>query len=107
MKKELDAFSLDFAVELQDYPERNTFPSRKGKPEMFRFPSGYYSFDEEGRMNGCHLYVQDYQGNNRMVVNAYTDEVEQINHYYPYGALMADISTNPNEQKYKYGEKVL
>ena len=31
MKKELDAFSLDFAVELPDYPKMNTFPSRKGK----------------------------------------------------------------------------
>ncbi|MBP5679593.1 MAG: RHS repeat-associated core domain-containing protein [Bacteroidales bacterium] len=58
-------------------------------------------------MDGCHLYVQDYQGNNRMVVNAYTNEVEQINHYYPYGALMGDISTNEDEQKYKYGDKEL
>ena len=85
----------------------NNYVFKDGKPEMFRFNGGYYSFDEEGKMDGCHLYVQDYQGNNRMVVNAYTDEVEQINHYYPYGALMADISTNPNEQKYKYGEKEL
>ena len=107
MKKELDAFSLDFVVELPDYPKMNTFPSRKGKSEMFCFPSGYYSFDEEGKMDGCHLYVQDYQGNNRMAVNAYTDEVEQINHYYPYGALMADISTQPEKQDFKYSGKVL
>ena len=80
---------------------------KNGKPEMFKFNGGYYTFDKEGKMNGRHLYVQDYQGNNRMVVNAETDEVEQINHYYPYGALMGDISTNPNGQKYKYGGKEL
>ena len=107
MTKELDTFSYAFMVELVDCPKRNAFPSRKGNPEMYRFPGSYYSFDEEGKMDGCQLYVQDYQGNNRMVVNAYTDEVEQINHYYPYGALMADISTNPDEQKYKFGGKEL
>lgn len=85
----------------------NNYVFKNGKPEMYRFPGGYYSFDEEGKMDGCHFYVQDYHGNNRMVVNAYTNEVEQINHYYPYGALMGDISTNPDEQKYKYGGKEL
>ena len=85
----------------------NNYVFKNGKPEMYRFPGGYYSFDDKGNMDGCHFYVQDYQGNNRMVVNAYTNEVEQINHYYPYGALMGDISTNPDEQKYKYGGKEL
>ncbi len=107
MKKELDAFSPAFMVELLDCPKKNAFPSRKGKPEMFRFNGGYYSCDEEGKMDGCHFYVQDYQGNNRMVVNAYTDEVEQISHYYPYGALMGDISTQPEKQDFKYSGKVL
>ena len=60
MTKELDTFSPAFMVELVDCPKRNAFPCRKGKPEMFRFPGGYYSFDEEGKMDGCHLYVQDY-----------------------------------------------
>ena len=40
------------------------------------------------------LCVQDYQGNNRMVVNASTNRTEQVTHYYPYGELMADISTS-------------
>lgn len=85
----------------------NNYVFKNGKPEMYHFNGGYYSFDDNGNMDGCHLYVQDCQGNNRMVVNAYTDEVEQINHYYPYGALMGDISTNPDGQKYKYGGKEL
>ena len=49
MTKELDTFSYAFMVELVDCPKRNAFPCRKGKPEMFRFPGGYYSFDEEGK----------------------------------------------------------
>ncbi|MBP5347013.1 MAG: RHS repeat-associated core domain-containing protein [Bacteroidales bacterium] len=85
----------------------NNYVFKNGKPEMYHFNGGYYSFDGNGNMNGCHLYVQDYQGNNRMVVNAYTDEVEQINHYYPYGALMADISTQPEAQDFKYSGKEL
>ena len=83
MTKELDTFSPAFMVELLDYPQKNAFPHRKGRPGMFLFPGGYYSFDDKGEMDDCHFYVQDYQGNNRMVVNAYTNEVEQINHYYP------------------------
>ncbi|MBQ7238100.1 MAG: hypothetical protein IJS20_04845 [Bacteroidales bacterium] len=91
MTKELDTFSYAFMVELVDYPKRNAFPSRKGKPEMFRFGGGYYSFDSQGQLGDCHYYVDDYQSNNRMVVNAYTNSIEQISHYYPYGALMGDI----------------
>lgn len=85
----------------------NNYIFKDDKPEMFRFDGGYYSFDEEGKMDGCHLYVQDYQGNNRMVVNAYTNSIEQISHYYPYGALMGDISTQPEAQDFKYSGKEL
>ena len=85
----------------------NNYIFENDKPVMFLFNGGYYSFDSEGNMDGCHLYVQDYQGNNRMVVNAYTDEVEQISHYYPYGALMGDISTQPEKQNFKYSGKEL
>ena len=86
MMKELDTFSPAFMVELLDYPKRNAFPCRKGKPAMCRFGGGYYSFDDTGNMDGCHFYVQDYQENNRMVVNGHTNAIEQISHYYPYGA---------------------
>ena len=40
-------------------------------------------------------------GNNRMVVNS-DSTVEQITHYYPYGGVIGDISTNENVQKYKF-----
>ena len=85
----------------------NNYVFENNKPVMYRFPGGYYSFDEQGNMDGCHFYVQDYQGNNRMVVNAYADTVEQVNHYYSYGALMGDICTQPDKQKYKFGGKEL
>ena len=85
----------------------NNYVFKNGKPEMYRFNGGYYSFDAEGKMDGLHLYVQDYQGNNRMVVNANTDSIEQISHYYPYGALMGDISTQPEKQSFKYSGKEL
>ena len=63
----------------------------------------YYSFDTNGKLNGCHYYIQDYQGNNRIVVNAATNTVEKINHYYSYGSLMGVISTKPDAQQYDPG----
>ncbi len=58
MMKELYTFSPAFMVELVDCPKRNAFPCRKGKPGMFFFPGGYYSFDDKGEMDDCHFYVQ-------------------------------------------------
>ena len=60
-----------------------------------------------------HYYVKDYQGNIRQVTDA-DGNVEQDNHYYPYGMLMAESSDilatarggnviNPNP--YLYGSK--
>ena len=37
---------------------------------------------------------------NRMVINK-NGTVEQVTHYYPYGGVIGDISTNENVQKYK------
>ncbi len=89
----------------KDYTNGYIFTN--GKPSMFSFDGGYYSFDGQGKLNGCHYYIQDYQGNNRMVVNAATNRTEQVTHYYPYGELMADISTNPDAQQFKYSGKEL
>ena len=56
--KELDTVFPDFEVELLDCPKKNAFPSRKGKPEMFRFPGAYVlakdyeiKVDQDGKMN--------------------------------------------------------
>lgn len=74
--------------------------------DAFHFDGGYCSMSN-GTVGSCHFYLRDYQGNNRMVVNAATDSIEQVTHYYPYGGLMADICTGHDFQPYKYGGKQL
>ena len=75
-------------------------------PAMYRFPGGYYSFSDSGLLADCHYYVQDYQGNNRMVVSK-GDAIEQVTHYLPYGVVLNDINTNSSLQDFKFGGKEL
>ncbi len=79
---------------------------KNGQPSMYLFEGGYASFDTNGAVDGWHYYIQDYMGNNRMVVNR-NDTTEQVTHYYPYGGVIGDISTNENVQKYKFEGKEL
>jgi len=65
---------------------------------------GYVTFN--GATPVYHFYIQDHLGNNRVVAKA-NGTVEQINHYYPYGGLMADICTGSDVQPYKYNGKEL
>ena len=78
---------------------------QNGAPSMYQFAGGYISFSNSA-LSGCHYYIQDYLGNNRMVVNK-TDAVEQTTHYYPYGGVIGGIALNPGFQKYKFGGKEL
>ena len=50
-----------------------------------------------------HYYLQDHQGNNRVVLNQ-DGTVEEVNHYYPFGGLFANST---NVQPYKYNGKEL
>ena len=61
--------------------------------------NGYFTLSSTGDPI-YHFYLKDHQGNNRVVVSQ-SGSVEQINHYYPYGALFAE-STNGDVQRYKY-----
>ena len=79
---------------------------KNGQPSMYIFDGGYASFGINGAVDGWHYYIQDYMGNNRMVVNK-NGTVEQVTHYYPYGGVIGDISTNENLQKYKFEGKEL
>ena len=72
---------------------------------MLQFDGGFASFSHD-TIDGLHYYIQDYQGNNRMVVNL-DGTIEQVTHYYPYGGVIGDISTNENLQKYKFEGKEL
>lgn len=53
-----------------------------------------------------HYYIQDYMGNVRMVVNS-DGTVEQQNHYYPYGGIIGNLSTNQDLQTFKFEGKEL
>ena len=64
---------------------------------------GYITFDSSQPV--YHFYLKDHLGNNRVVANA-SGQVEQVNHYYPYGGLMAE-STGGDVQRYKYNGKEL
>ncbi|MBO7637127.1 MAG: hypothetical protein J6S89_11190 [Paludibacteraceae bacterium] len=79
---------------------------KNGQPSMYLFDGGYASFNANGVVDGWHYYIQDYMGNNRMVVNK-NGTVEQVTHYYPYGGVIGDISTNESVQKYKFEGKEL
>ena len=79
----------------------------------FNVYHGLYCLSTVIRANSMHYYVKDYQGNVRQVTDA-DGNVEQDNHYYPYGMLMAESSDilatarggsviNPNP--YLYGAK--
>jgi len=78
---------------------------KNSHPEMLQFDGGFASFSHD-TIDGLHYYILDYQGNNRMVVNL-DGTIEQVTHYYPYGGVIGDISTNENLQKYKFEGKEL
>ena len=70
------------------------------------FPGGYVTFtNDDINQPEYHFYLTDHQGNIRVVANQ-NGEVEQVNHYYPYGGLMGE-STNSDHQPYKYNGKEL
>ena len=68
------------------------------------FDGGYASVDEGGGIV-MHFYVKDYLGSNRLVVDG-NGNIEEVNHYYPFGALMGD-RCGVSRNKYKYIGKEL
>lgn len=65
---------------------------------------GYITLGQD-TMPSYHFYLKDHLGSNRLVVDE-NGKVEQRNHYYPYGGLMAE-SKNGNVQRYMYNGKEL
>ena len=81
------------------------------KPEMvvrrYLWGHGFRYRLNHPRLSGnpsYHFYVQDHQGNNRLVLSA-SGGVEEVNSYYPYGGLMS-MST-ASTQRFKYNGKEL
>lgn len=70
-----------------------------GKPDKLLTEQGYFSLTDKK----FHYYLQDHQGNNRVVVNP-NGTVEEVNHYYPFGGIFANSSST---QPYKYNGKEL
>ena len=52
-----------------------------------------------------HYYLKDHLGNNRVVIDQ-NGSVEQVNHYYPFGGLFGEGTSNTN-QAYKFNGKEL
>ena len=69
-------------------------------------PGGYVTFANNNiNQPEYHFYITDHQGNIRVVASQ-NGEVEQVNHYYPYGGLIGE-STSSDAQPYKYNGKEL
>lgn len=70
-----------------------------GVPTKLITAYGYISLND----NKYHYFIQDHQGNNRMIVEQ-NRTVEETNHYYPFGGVFA---SNSSVQPYKYNGKEL
>ena len=73
-----------------------------GALKTMLFDGGYVTF--LGTTPEYHFYLKDHLGNNRVVASA-SGDIEQVNHYYPFGGLMAE--SKGNAQSYKYNGKEL
>ena len=71
-----------------------------GVPSTLLTQYGYISLSD----NKYHYFLQDHQGNTRVVVDE-DGKVEEVNDYYPFGGLMA--SSSGDVQPYKYNGKEL
>jgi len=68
-----------------------------GTAKMLLTEEGYVSLSD----GKYHYYLKDHQGNNRVVVDQ-SGNVEETNHYYPFGGIFASTG---NIQPYKYNGK--
>ena len=64
---------------------------------------GFVTFEHQVPV--YHYFLQDHQGNNRMVIRQ-DGTKEQVNHYYPFGGLFGE-SAGMQKQAYKYNGKEL
>lgn len=75
-----------------------------GTLSKFLFTGGFASLEAEGPV--FHYFSQDHLGNIRTVVNE-QGTLEQVTHYYPFGAVFADAGSNQTLQPYKFNGKEL
>ena len=77
----------------------NNVVYENGVQKLLLTEEGYISLNN----NKYHYYLKDHQGNNRIVINQ-NGNVEETNHYYPFGGVFA---SSQNVQPYKYNGKEL
>ena len=80
------------------------FIFENGQLSKYLFNGGYATI-----ANGqptYHYYEQDHLGNHRAVIS-HSGTVEQVTHYYPFGAVYGDAGSNDALQRYKYNGKEL
>ena len=70
-----------------------------GVQKLLLTETGYVTLND----GKYHYYLQDHQGNNRVVMSQ-DGSVEEMNHYYPFGGVFA---SSGNVQPYKYNGKEL
>ena len=70
-----------------------------GVQKLLLTETGYVTLNDKK----YHYYLQDHQGNNRVVMSQ-DGSVEETNHYYPFGGVFA---SSGNVQPYKYNGKEL
>ena len=75
-----------------------------GDETMILNDVGYALYNKDNNLS-FHYYLKDHLGNNRVVVSE-DGEIEQVNDYYPTGALMAS-SKGGDTQRFKYNGKEL
>lgn len=75
-----------------------------GTLSKYLFTDGYASLDTATPI--FHYFTKDHLGNIRTVVNE-QGTLEQVTHYYPFGAIFADAGVNQVFQPYKFNGKEL
>ena len=101
----------NFQTSPQRHANMAAIHSKDTKPEMvvrrYLWGHGFRYRLNHPRLPGnpsYHFYVQDHQGNNRLVLSV-SGGVEEVNSYYPYGGMMS-MST-ASTQRFKYNGKEL
>ena len=101
------------SVDSTDYCFGGSLILRNGRLSRYLFDGGYCSFTRIPSIGNpqyattFHYYQQDHLDNIREVINGNNGTVEQQTHYYPFGGIIADISTNQSMQPNKYNGKEL
>ena len=94
-----------------DYLLGGSLIVQEGTTRMLLFDGGYAKAERTGSNSTNYgytlfYYTQDHLGNNREVISA-NGALKQKTNYYPFGAIMTDISSNQDIQPYKYNGKEL